>query len=514
MIKHRLVSRKRLAAVAAVVALSMSLTACGGDSSEGDGGSGGSGTTENVRVLLNAQPTTLDPIVGARSGQSIWGTILEPLVSTGEDLEPGKDSVISDWERTDPTTWTFTVRDGITFTNGEKGDAAAVANSILLNRDTEAGILKSYFANVASVEATDATTVVVKTKLPQYNIPNLLGTVFLLPPAYYKEKGSEGFAAEPIGTGPYVFASSNPGRDVVVKVNPDYWGEKPLNKQITFTWSTEPSQRLALLQSKGTDVALDLAPSQVEDAKSAGINVTSTETAMKIVAFLQSNRAPVEDATLREAIALAIDRDAIVDGIFDGKAAVDGGLLNVKPASQPKEQVDADPAKAKQLVSTLSSPPVIPITYPAGQYTNIKEVAEAVGGSLEAAGLKVKYVSVDYGTMVKQVVTRQITGLYIFAAVPNVAVPDFFASGFIKTGSITDNCPDPKTDQMIADALEQETIEQSDAIYEELNSIAVVQKHCYVPLYRQIYNFGTASNVKGVSYSPLNVWDFTKTTIG
>ncbi|MFT4008960.1 MAG: ABC transporter substrate-binding protein [Nocardioidaceae bacterium] len=513
MIKHRLASRKLLAIAAAGVALSVGLAACGGDSGDGND-PGSSGTTANVRVLLNAQPSTLDPIVGSRSNQVVWGTIIEPLVNTQEDLEPGKDGIITDWERTDPTSWTFTVREGIKFSNGEAADAAAVANTILLNRDSDTAILKSYFANVTSVEATDATHFVVKTKLPQYDIPNLMGTVYLLPPKYYKEKGSEGFSAAPIGTGPYLFDSSQAGRDIVVKQNPDYWGDKAQNKKITFTWSTEPSQRLALLQSQGADVALDLAPAAVDQAKSTGLNVTSTETAMKIIAFLQTDKAPLTDPTLREAIALAISRDEIVSGIFDGKAVADGGLLNVKPGTQPKESVQADPTKAKQLVGTLSSKSTIPIAYPAGQYTNIKEVAEAVGGSLEAAGLTVKYTPVDYGTLVQRVVGRQINGIYIFAGVPNVAVPDFFASGFIKSQSITANCPDPKTDAMVAKALEQDSVEQADAIYDELNTITVVQKHCYVPLYRQIYNFGTGSKVKGVGYNPLNAWDWSKTTIG
>jgi peptide/nickel transport system substrate-binding protein len=435
-------------------------------------------------------------------------------VNTQADLEPGKDSIITDWERTDPTTWTFTVREGVKFSNGEPGDAAAVANTILLNRDSDTAILKSYFANVTSVEATDATHVVVKTKLPQYDIPNLFGTVYLLPPKYYKEKGSEGFSAAPIGTGPYVFDSQHAGRDIIVKRNPDYWGTKATNEKVTFTWSTEPAQRLALLQSKGADVALDLPPAMVKQAKDAGLTVKSAETAIKMIAFMQTDKAPMTDPTLREAIALAIDRDAIVGGIFDGKAVADGGLLNVKPDTQPKEAVEADPAKAKQLVSGLSSKPTITISYPAGQYTNIKEVAEAVGGSLEAAGLTVKYTPVDYGTLVQRVVGRQISGIFIFAGVPNVAVPDFFASGFIKSQSITANCPDPKTDAMVANALQQDTTEKADAIYDELNSIAVVQKHCYVPLYRQIYNYGMASNVKGVGYNPLNAWDWSKATIG
>ncbi len=505
MIKNRLRAPRLVAVVATAAMACMGVAACGSDS--GTGG-GGTASTAPLRILLNAQPTTLDPVVGARSGAAVWSTMLEPLIATDANLDLVKTGIVTDWKRDTPTTWTFTVRSGVTFSDGEPADAAAVANSILLNRDTAAGILKSYFTNVTSVEATNATTVVVKTKLPQYNLADLFSNVFLMPPKYYKEKGSEGFAAAPVGTGPYVLDKVQAGRSISVKVNPKYWGTKPENAGLDFTWSTDGSQRLALLQSKSVDVAFDLTSSQADDAGKAGLTVTSVNTAMKIIAFLDSTKAPFNNATYREAAALAVDRNAIVKGIFDGHAVADGGLLNVKPGTQPTAQVDADPAKAKSLLAGNS--PTVPITYPAGQYTNIQEVAQAVGGSLEQAGFKVKYSPVDYGTLVKQVVGRQLNGMYIFAGVPNVAVPDFFASGFMKSVSITGNCPDPQMDKLIAKALEQKDAAAAQPIYDQINKIGVVDKHCYIPLYDQIYNYATQKGVSGVNYNALNAVDFTK----
>ena len=152
------------------------------------------------------------------------------------------------------------------------------------------------------------------------------------------------------------------------------------------------------------------------------------------------------------------------------------------------------------------------IHYPAAQYTNIEEVSQAVGGALEKAGFKVSYVPIDYGTLVKRVIGRQVPGISIFAGVPNVAVPDFFASGFLKTKSITGNCPDPQLDQLTAKALEQSDAAAAAPIYSQLNTIGVVDMHCYVPLYRQIFNYATSNNTKGVVFGPLNTVDFTKTT--
>ena len=196
------------------------------------------------------------------------------------------------------------------------------------------------------------------------------------------------------------------------------------------------------------DVSFDLPPAQATAAKKAGITVTSTETAIKIIAFLDSTKAPFDDPKLREAAALAIDRDAIVKGIFDGQAVADAGLLNVSPGQKPAQSVTADPAKAKELVGAAA--PAVQIHYPAAQYTNIEEVSQAVGGALEKAGFKVTYVPIDYGTLVKRVVGRQVPGISIFAGVPNVAVPDFFASGFMKTQVDHRQLPGPADRRAVA----------------------------------------------------------------
>lgn len=506
MIKNSLRIRRTVAIVAALAVGTIGLAACGSS----DDGDGGAPSTAPIRALLNAQPATLDPISGARSAQIVWATMLEPLVHTDANLEADKTGLITDWTRTDPTTWTFTLREGITFSNGEKADAEAAANTILLQRDTEKSILKSFLGNITDVTAEDPTTLVIKTELPQYNIADLLTTVYVVPPEYYEQEGPEGFSAAPVGTGPYVFDSSKAGREISVKKNPDYWGEEASNTGVVFTWATEAAQRLALLQSDTVDLAFDLPPAQAKQAEDAGIEVVSTESAVKIVAFLESTSAPFDDPELREAAALAIDRNGIVEGIFDGEAVADGGLLNVKPGTNPTESVEHDLDRAKTLVGDSS--PEVTVTYPAAQYTNIEEVSQAVGGGLEAAGFTVKYNPLDYGSLVGQVVGRELTGIYIFAGVPNVAVPDFFASAFMKSVSITGNCPDPRMDELVGDALEQDSTEAAQPIYDELNRMGVVEKHCYVPLYKQIYNYGVADGVSGTEYSPLNAVDFSKTT--
>ncbi len=245
---------RRSATVLAVAGLMLpGLAACGSDSSA-------TSSSDTLRVVLAAQPTTLDPIAGARSGQVVWDTVIEPLVHTDLDLEPTKDGLVTDWERTDDTTWSLTLRDGVTFSNGEPADAEAAVFALTKVRDEPTSILKSFWTNAESFEAPDPTTLVIKTKAPQYDLVNNLGTIYMIPPKYYEEQGPEGFSAAPIGTGPYLFEGQRAGRDMTVVRNGDYWGDAAETEKIVYSWSSEASQRLALLRSGSADVVYDLPP--------------------------------------------------------------------------------------------------------------------------------------------------------------------------------------------------------------------------------------------------------------
>lgn len=493
--------------IVGLVAVALALTtACGAGAVTDDSG-------DELRVVLAAQPPSLDPIGGGRTaGQMVWGTMLEPLVTMDDNLELTKDGIVIDWQRPEPTTWEFTIRPGLSFSNGEPADAAAVANTLSLTRDTPRSVIKPYFETVEEIEATDETTVVLRTSTPRFDIPHLLTTVFLIPPKYYEEQGPEGFNAAPIGTGPYQFEQVQPGRSITVVRNPDYWGEAAKTEKIIFSWAPEASQRLALVRDGSQDMALDLTTTQANEAEAAGLEVTRIESAMTVVAFLQTDTAPLDDPVAREAIALSIARDQITSGVLQGGGVPNAGMLNILPGQEPAEAISADPERAKQLMAGRSVE--VPITYPVGQYPQIEDVAQAIGNSLEATGFDVKYNPVDYGAMVGQIIERQLTGIYLIGALANAPMPDFIASGFLKSDALSGNCPDPEIDRLVAEALEQEDASAGQAVYDQLNTLAVVENHCYVPLYRLVNSYVTQPGVDGLVYTPLNTVDFSGVVVG
>jgi peptide/nickel transport system substrate-binding protein len=465
---------------------------------------------DTLRVVIAGAPN-VDPITGSRGGQWVWGTFLDPLIATDTHGKLLKTGVITNWTHPDPLTWRFTVRKGVKFTNGEPAGAAAVAASITINKYQTGAILATYFQNLKTVRAVNATTVVVKTQLPQFNFANQLGTVFLMPTKYYKQVGSAGFRAAPIGSGPYKVDSVQAGRSITVSQNPGYWGPKPSIGTIVFSYAPDPAQRLALVQSGAADVGMDLAPAQAVSAGTSKLKVLRVATTLKLVLFQYTKQAPLNSVKMRKAVALGINRDTIVKGIFQNRYQADGGLLNVIPGQKAKATIEPNAAAAKALVT---GSPSVTLSYPTDRYVNMPEVAQAIAGQLEDVGIKVKLVGEPYVTGVTKVLAGQMSGLFITGAVPNVPDSNFLAQGFLTKGSITKNCLDNRFDALTALALTKPDEAAAQKIYDKLDKLAVVDLACYVPLYRPITYTVMSNNVKGLNFTPLNTVYFNKVTNG
>ncbi len=506
-------------------ACAAAVAACGSDS-DSDGGNASSGGAQaavvgegiqgpddvvaggTLKVGVPAPPASLDPTLSNRGGNYIYGTFSETLTQFDDEGKLSKEGLLSDWERTDRNTWKFTVRDGVKFHNGEPFDAEAAKFTILAQRDVEGAILKTYFLNIDDVEVVDPTTIEVKTKTPQFNIPDQLGTVYALPPKAYEEAGAD-FAKNPIGTGPFVFDSQRAGQSISVKANPDYWRGAPKLEGIEFSFPKDSAQRLALVQSGALDLAFELSNQQGSEAQEGGLQVLSVTTALKQTVFVMGDKAPFDDPAVREAAALAIDRNEIVEGIFGGTNVPDGGLLNTLPGQEPPSVVEPNAERAKELLEGKS--PEIDMTWIANYNTGIEEVVSATRAQLEAAGFKVKPNPVDQATLIKQALGRELSGIWFYGTVPNVPDPNFFVQGFMTENSISGNCTRPEWDKLAAEALEAEDAEAAQKIYDDLNTQGVVDQHCYVPLYFETSHFAAGANVGGFKFSNVRYSNFYET---
>jgi len=357
------------------------------------------GPQGTLRVALTTQPSSLD-IANAPERNAInagW-QLYDSLVWVNEDKKIVP-ALAESWEISDDgTQYTFHLRHGVTFHNGEPFNAKSVVFSWERGKQPE-NTWSGKWAGAKSVEAVDEYTVKITTDGPK---PLLMKDIYqywaIIPPDYYAKVGAEGFAAHPVGTGPFQFVEWVKGDRIVMDANPNYWGEGlPKVKQIIFRPILESSTRAAAIQTGELDIVTrlnsDEAKGLMDKPNFKVINYPVDR--VFYVAFnnlTTSLDQPTMDKRVRQAMNYAVDRKTIVDTIFGGYARLSTGL--VTPANLGYDEnfqpFPYDPEKAKQLLADAGYKDGFSMDFacPAGAYSHFEEVCQAIQGYLAAVGIK------------------------------------------------------------------------------------------------------------------------------
>lgn len=379
-------------AVAALAGIALLTSAC----SVGGSDAGGGGAADLVRIVLPEEPPTLDPCDGSTSstGRVTRSNISEALTernpSTGA-LEP---ALAMQWTQTAPTTWRFTLRDGVKFHDGTPFKADAAKFSI--DRTVSGGIgcqVDFFDDGPLTTTVVDDKTLDVTTAAPDPILPLRLSFVEVVPTT----TSATGKVREPIGTGPYRLEKWNQGVNLRLVRFDGYWGPKPDFAAAEYSWRTEGSIRAAMITSDEADVAIALAPS--DGAGEHGVEFLNNETAYL---RMDAAKAPLNDIRVRRAINYAIDKEGLIASVFAGLGEPAGqivapGVTGHNPDIKP---MPFDPAQAKALIQQAKAegvPVDTPITIIGrnGIYPKAAEAMEVVQHQLNEAGLKVEIKMLD-----------------------------------------------------------------------------------------------------------------------
>ncbi len=331
--------KKHLLSGMAAILMSAALCACGGgktaESTEAPAASAQAETTEAAstdgntpseetpvaggRVVfgMTQDLKSLDPHIDTDAGtRDVVFNLYEGLVkpaSTG-DMIP---AVASDYDISeDAKVYTFTLRDGITFHDGTPVTVEDVKYSLDRYAENQGG--SSAFSIVSSVETPDDKTVVVT--LSESNsefLPNM--DVAIIP------KANEDPVGNPIGTGPFKFASYTPGENLILQKYDGYWQEGlPKLDEVEFKFVPNVETEFMDLQAGTIDIMRYMTEAQVK-ALGSDSDYNIVEGSMNLVQgmFLSSSYEPLADARVRQAICYAVDRDAINQFIFAGATLSD-----------------------------------------------------------------------------------------------------------------------------------------------------------------------------------------------
>lgn len=388
--------------VATVLALAMTSVAACSNTAEPSTSTTGGTSGGDLTIVRAADSVSMDNTM-VFSNASIWvfQQMLESLYEVtpdGKDVKPllAESHTLSD----DKLTWTFKLKQGVKFSNGQDMTSADVKFSIDKARATEGGW---EFLDVAidSVAAPDAATVVIKTKYPWAPLlADLANFSNAIVPKDYGGKSHDDFYTAPVGTGPFVWDHWTKGSELKLVKNPTYWdtGKPALD---SVTWKVVPDDNARNVQIQGGQAQINENPpfSSIETLKGQpGVKVTLFPSTKTDYVLMNQNEKPFDDVHVRRAISYAIDREALVKTLLFGNGTVANSFLmpGVPFYDAQTPGIQYDMAKAKAEMAQSSVPQGFETTFLASSgNTTDAALAQVLQASLKELGINLKIQNVD-----------------------------------------------------------------------------------------------------------------------
>jgi peptide/nickel transport system substrate-binding protein len=407
-------TRRQLLVRASVLGLSASaagglLAACGSSSSSTSASAAPSSaaavkTGGTIRVSAPVSLTALDPVTMYDTGGiATVDQVCEYLAWVENDLTL-RPVLAQSWSPDAAAkVWTFKLRQGVKFNDGTPFGADDVVATFerLVNPKSGSAAL-SALAGILSPGGTvkvDDSTVAFHLDRAFADFPYLVSSAdynaVILPKSY-----SGNFAKNPVGTGPFMMTAYTTGQSATFKKNPNYWQKGlPYLDGLQFEYSNDAAGVTLALQAGSIDVQVQTAyqgsQALFSDPNIDVLTIPSTgfrELAMRV------DKAPFTDKRVRQAIALCLDRPAIIQGLFKGKALIgnDEIFSTLYPNSPNIPQRTQNIAQAKSLLAAAGHPSGIDITLTTEQYLEVPQYATLIQAMCKPAGINVKIQLMSY----------------------------------------------------------------------------------------------------------------------
>ena len=512
-----LMKKTRIISMLLALVLLLGLVGCGGNNSgdssinSNDSGEGASANqdTSNVTIAFSAEPASMTwwdneemaSIYSAYLTNSFLMKIdpetMEPVPDLAESVE-----TLSDSE------YVFHLREGVLFHHGKELKAEDVVATYELIVEYPGA--SPYVGSIASVEALDEYSVKFTMTGPY---PNLLYDVaykywFILPSDLI-ESGHD-FSSEPVGTGPFQMVSWSRGDTIIYERFDDYWDKENMPGIETLTWKVIPegASRTIALQTDEVDIVYEVETADVptiqEDANITLEEVTSVEN--YCLTFNMDN-APLNDVNFRNAIAYAIDRDAIVLGALDGYAIPNGTSIALGYWGSCEDGAFTyDLEKAQEYLDAWGGDPST-VTLPILAWSEtLVRVATIIQSNLAEIGINVEVVECDTATYSSLRAVGDYTAALAYWSPSNAFnyITRYHSS---KRESVKGACNDEIVDELIEQI---QTTVDDDARLELINECVrrvneiAAQPSLYQPITFRAYN----KNLEGLKFTAHGYFDF------
>jgi len=420
---------------------------------------------------------------------------LKPGQISPETIEP---DLAESWE-VDPTStqWTFHIRQGVQchWGYGEfTAEDAAYSLKRAANKATSS--YSNDFAGIASAEAADKYTLKVALKNPVAGflgyVANINGGNMVCKKA--AEEMGDGFSKKPIGTGPFMFAEYQPQQFVRLTANKQYFRGAPKLDEIMYRYIPSDSSRDLAFQSGELDMIYGKQDQSWVDRtrQLPGVKVVAMEPGELSTLFLNITQKPLDDIRVREAIAYAIDRKAIVafKGAQSSREAVSVVPSGYLGTDEHAPLFPYDPAKAKQLLAEAGYPDGVTVKTIHTTLTGMETFIEAVQAQLKTVGINLDVQLVEHATYHSQI-RKDLSPLVHYQAA-RFPIADVYLTQFYDSNSIVgtskavtnfSHC-NVADDDIQAARIETDPIKQKE-LWKRAQTI-IIKAVCGVPVYEQL----------------------------
>ena len=394
----------------------------------------------SVVMIIESSPNNLDPRVGTDAqSERVGGQIFDALVKKDEhyELQPW---LATSWEQPDALTWVFHLRDGVRFHDGQPLEAEDVVYTI--ESLIDGSLVTAKGGSFAAVDRAEAKrlTVEVRTKRPDAGLLfNMSDGLFGVVP-----RGSgKDFGLHPVGSGPFKFVSAVQDKEVIVERNHDYWAGTPAVaagarriERIRFEVVPDTITSALELEKGSADLASNVVTlDMVQTLESRpNLKVESGQGSPVIYVTFNVTDGLLRDERVRQAVACAIDRQAIVDAIWRGQARLANTLLPTghwaAAANNELPQYPHDVARADRLLDAAGFPAGkdgvrMRLTMKTSTDETTRLMAAVLQQQLRAAGIVLEIRSAEFGTFYADV-TKGAFQIYALRWIGSNEDPDIF----------------------------------------------------------------------------------------
>lgn len=408
--------RSRPLALLVAAALTV-LAACGGGGAASSSGKDGvltiamtAGDIPNLDTMLSGN----QGFEGYRFvGNQLYDSLTKYDLTQAEEVPQVIPGLATEWSTDESrTTWTFTLREGVEFTDGTPFDADAVIYNLdrYLEPDSPqydqsvAARAALSLAGVKSYQKVDDSTVAISTNGVYSYLPEDLVFIYMASPTALEKYGDD-FGQHPVGTGPFVLNELTRGQQVVLDANPDYWGGAPKLDQLVLKPMPEVSARLAALRSGEVNWVEAPNPDDIASLEADGYQVLTNSYDHVWPWIFDTTKKPFDDVRVRRALNFAIDRSTMAESLLAGTADPAYQLAPRASLSYREENdvFDYDLDQAKKLLAEAGYADgfTMSVSYPTGGSGNMQPgpMNQQLQSDLAKIGVDIELKPIEWATM-------------------------------------------------------------------------------------------------------------------